>query len=230
MTQTGIKSQLEEAPQPTLGEASVAEVSAAAARESLIQRLRLLWDQRGFLLRVAGYGLVVATLIAFLIPKRYESTARLMPPDNQSNSSMAMLAALTARTGNGLGGFTGDLLGLKTSGALFVGILRSRTVQHRMVVRFDLKKIYGVRLNESARKELIENTSISEDRKSGIITITVTDRDPQRAAAMGRTYVEELDRLVAELSTSAAHRERLFLEDRLKAAKQELDAAAKELT
>src|SRR3989449_6991500 len=71
---------------------------------------------------------------------------------------------------------------------------------------------------------------MTEDRKSGIITITATDLDPRRAAAMAEAYVEGLDRLVAELSTSSAHGERVFLEERLSAVKQELDQASKEFS
>src|SRR5262249_46280146 len=70
---------------------------------------------------------------------------------------------------------------------------------------------------------------ISEDRKSGIITISVTDHSPQRAAAIATAYVDQLNVLVTDLSTTAAHRERLFLEGRLKLAKQELDQATSEL-
>ena len=69
------------------------------------------------------------------------------------------------------------------------------------------------------RAKLLENTEISEDRKSGIISIAVTDRDPKRAAGIAQAYVEELNQLVAELSTSAAHRERVFLEERLRSVK-----------
>jgi capsule polysaccharide export protein KpsE/RkpR len=173
--------------------------------------------------------LLLATLIAFLIPKRYESTARLMPPDNQSTSPLAMLVGLSART-SGLGTLAGDLLGLKTSSALFVGVLRSRTVEDRLIQQFDLKKVYWARRIEDAREELESHTKISEDRKSGIITITVTDKNPQRVRAMAAAYVEELNRLVAELTTSAAHRERVFLEQRLKVVKQELDQASVEFS
>ena len=201
-----------------------------AGRRRLVVKLRLLWKERRFLTRAAVAGLLLGTLLAFLSPKRFESTTQLMPPDSQSSSGMAMLAALSAKTGSGLGAYAGDLLGLKSSGALFIGILRSRTVQDRLVERFDLRKVYGARLEEAARRSLAENTEISEDRKSGIITITATDRDPRRAAAMAEAYVEELDRLVSELSTSSAHRERLFLEGRLTAVKQELDQASKEFS
>ncbi|HEY4682161.1 MAG TPA: Wzz/FepE/Etk N-terminal domain-containing protein, partial [Candidatus Acidoferrales bacterium] len=72
-------------------------------RQQSVARARLLWDQRRFLARVVLAGLLFGTAIAFLIPKRYESSTQLMPPDNQSGSGMAMLAGLTARTGNGLG-------------------------------------------------------------------------------------------------------------------------------
>jgi capsule polysaccharide export protein KpsE/RkpR len=141
-----------------------------------------------------------------------------------------MLAALSAKTGGGLGAVAGDLLGIKSSGALFIGILRSNTVEDRLIERFDLRKVYGARLEVAARQRLAENTSISEDRKSGILTISVTDADPKRAAAIAKAYVEELDRLVAQLSTSSARKEREFLEERLKTVQLDLENAEKEFS
>ena len=230
MTQTGTKLQPEAGPQPDFGEVSTSEMSSQNARESPVQRLRLLWNERRFLNRAAIAGLLFGTLFAFLLPKRFESTTQLMPPDSQSSSGMAMLAALTAKTGNGMGAIAGDLLGMKSSGALFIGILRSRTVEDRLIDKFDLKKVYWTRLEENARRKLEENTAISEDRKSGITNITVTDGDPKRAAAIAQAYVEELDRLVAQLSTSSARREREFLESRLKAVQVDLEDAEKEFS
>jgi capsule polysaccharide export protein KpsE/RkpR len=158
-----------------------------------------------------------------------------MPPDSQSSPGMAMIAALTAKATGGLGTgalgtFAGDLLGIKSSGALFAGILRSRTVQDGLVEKFDLKKVYWVSLDEKARKKLTSNTSISEDRKSGILTVTVTDHNPRRAAAMAQAYVSELNRLVAQVSTSSARREREFLEERLKSVQLDLEDAEKEFS
>jgi len=139
-----------------------------------------------------------------------------------------MLAAMAGRNGAaGLGGLAGDLLGVKSSGALFVGILGSETVQDRLIDEFHLMKIYRDRKIEDARKDLAERTEVSEDRKSGIITIGVTDHDPNRAAGMAKAYVAELDRLVAQVSTSSARRERIFLEGRLEKVKGDLDLAAK---
>jgi uncharacterized protein involved in exopolysaccharide biosynthesis len=191
---------------------------------------QLLWGQRGMLFRVGVYALAASTLVAFFIPARYESTARLMPPDNQSSSSLAMAAAAMSGAAGGLGGVASDLLGLKSTSDVFVGILASRTVQDKLIQQFDLKKLYRDRRMEDARKDLADHTSLSVDRKSQIISITVTDKNPRRAAAMGQAYVEELNRLVAELSTSSARRERVFLEGRLQAVNQDLEAAEKDFS
>ncbi len=205
--------------------AELSEVEPLASGKGL-PRLRMLWEQRRFLAGATGCGAVLALGLAFLIPPRFESKMLLMPPE-QSNAGLASLMAMT-RTSDSLGALAGDLLGMKTSGALFMGILGSRTVEDRVIERFGLRAVYGVRRMEQARKILAARTYMVEDRKSGILQVTVTDGDPHRAAAMGQAYVEELDRLVRDLNTSTAHRERVFLEERLKTIKQDLDAAARD--
>lgn len=191
----------------------------------------MLWERRRWLASALIYGLALSAVVAFLIPKRYDSTTRLMPPDGQSGSGLAMLAAMAGKSGGlGLGSMAGDLLGMRSSGALFVEILRSRTVEDRIVSRFDLRKVYRERYWVDARKRLDGYTEIAEDRKSEVITIRVSDRDPRRAAQIAQAYVDELDHLVAEVSTSSARRERIFIEDRLTSVKRELDRASQEFS
>ena len=196
-----------------------------------IARLSLLWTHRRAILKGAATGLAFSLAAAFLIPKRYESVARLMPPD-QSNSSTAMLAALGGGLGNsargsGLGALAGDVLGLKSTGDLFVGVLQSWSVENSLINKFDLRKSYGDRHIEDARKDLERKTAISVDRKSGIISIQVTDRDPHKAAAMAQEYVEQLNRVMVQLNTTSAGREREFLEGRLVEVKNDLGSAEK---
>ncbi len=229
MTQTATKPQPETTPEPVVREALLPEMPIADSREWQAERLRLLWNRRRFFLLAGTLGLMASSLVAFLIPKSYTSTAQLMPPDTQSSSGLAMMAAMASKVGGGLGSMAGDLLGLKSSGALFVGVLRSQTVEDRLVQEFGLQKVYWKKLATDARTKLDENTLTSEDRKSGIISISVTDHDPKRAAALANGYVDQLNSLVAELSTSAAHRERVFLEERLKDAKRDLDDAGNQL-
>jgi uncharacterized protein involved in exopolysaccharide biosynthesis len=225
MKQTSANTELEVVYHPHSPEE---ELSHEVPENGVVDRLRLLWEHRGFLFRVAALGLAAATVFAFLTPARYESTTRLMPPDDQSGGAFAMAAALSGRLSGGLGALAGDVLGVKSSGALFTGILVSRTVQDSLITKFDLQKVYGTKRWYSARRQLAENTAISEDRKNGIITITVTDHDPRRAAAMAAEYVAQLNGVVNQLSTSSARRERIFLEERLKEVKQDLETAEKE--
>ena len=146
------------------------------------------------------------------------------------NGSGAMLAALSAKASPELATLAGSLLGAKTSSALFVALLRSRSVQDRVVDRLNLQKVYWVRYKQDARKKLYSRTDVSVERKSDVITLTVTDRSPQRARDIAQAYVEELNRIVSQVSTSAARRERVFIEQRLTAVKSELEDAEKQFS
>jgi len=211
-----------------LSELGVSE-QIEAQPSQIIPRLELLWENRRLLFRAMVVSIVVAAVIAFLIPKRYESTTRLMPPDSDSGGSMAMLATLAGKAG-GLGTMAGDLLGVKNSSDLFIGVLKSRSVQDEVIHKFDLGKVYGISRLDDIHEVLASNAGISLDRKSGIISITVTDHDPHRAAEMAGYFVVALNKVINEVSTSSARRERVFLEDRLEAVKKDLQASEREFS
>src|SRR5581483_7421013 len=184
---------------------------------------------------------VLTAIFSLFLHNTYRSTTRIMPPEKQGASGMAALAGLAlgmkgTGTSTDLGMMAGDLLGSQGTGAVFMGIMRSRTLQDKIIDRFDLQLRYGhpkigVRiLREDARKVLEQNTELEEDRKSGIISVAVVDRDPQMSAALARAYVDELNGLVSTLSTSAAGRERAFLEAELVKVKKELDDADRQLS
>lgn len=191
--------------------------------------LQFLWEKRQSLFRIAVWALAISTVVAFLIPNEYESSVSIMPPDSM-NGSGAMLAALSAKASPELATLAGSLLGTKSSSALFVALLRSRSVQDRVVDRLNLQKVYWVRYKQDARKKLYSRTDVSVERKSDVITLTVTDRSPQRARDIAQAYVEELNRIVSQVSTSAARRERVFIEQRLTAVKSELEDAEKQFS
>ncbi|HXA56991.1 MAG TPA: hypothetical protein VNU84_06105 [Candidatus Acidoferrum sp.] len=206
--------------------------SVAAARRRAIARLELLWEQRKFLLKMALGGIVLSLAIALLWPPLYESSVALMPPDEQNGSGLAALATLAGRaTGtNALTGLASSLLGAKTTDDLFIGVLRSRTVAGAIVTKFDLHKVYKTKLWIATAKRLATRTKITEDKKSGIITIVVSDRSPQRAAGIAQEYVNQLDWVMAQLNTSSAHRERVFLEGRLQEVTGQLEIAEKDFS
>src|SRR5690348_10519734 len=71
--------------------------------EHTVAYMRLLWDHRRLLSRVALYGFLSSALLAFLIPNRYQSTARVMPPDSSQSGGLAMAAAALSSGAGGLG-------------------------------------------------------------------------------------------------------------------------------
>jgi uncharacterized protein involved in exopolysaccharide biosynthesis len=217
---------------PLIQEVEVASPSAEIATAnalSLFVVTDLLWQHRRFFLRTAVWALVASTIIVMLIPRKYDATTTILPPDSKGDSGM-MLAALAGKASPELATLAGGLVGAKTPGATFVALLGSRSVEERIVDRFNLQTVYWVRHKEDACRVLSARTSIREDRKSGVIEITVRDRSPERARDMAQAYVEELNRLESRVTTSSARRERIFIEQRLASNKTDLEDAEKQFS
>jgi len=210
-------------PSPSVTAENGANRSAANGWESL----RLLWEERSVLHRVGVWAFVVSIVIVLVIPNQYESSVSIMPPESM-NSSGAMLAALASKASPELATMAGGLLGMRGSGALFAELFRSRSVQDSVIDRLGLQKVYKSRYKQDARKRLNSETEVTENRKSGVISVTVSDKSPQRARDIAQAYVEELNRLLAQVSTSSARRERIFIEQRLTAVKGDLEDAEKQ--
>jgi capsule polysaccharide export protein KpsE/RkpR len=208
------------------------EVKNAPETAPLLRFLRwampLLWRRRRFLIYAVCMGIVLFVALALLTPNTYQSTVRIMPPDSQSRSGFALMAAALGSTPMASMGL-GDLMSSRSPGSAFMAILGSRTVQDDLINRFDLRKEYHQKYYVDTRRALTNRTQIEEDRKTGVLTLTVMDRDPGRARDLAAAYVDELNRLVVAMDTSQAHRERVFLEGRLQAVKQDLDAATQQL-
>jgi uncharacterized protein involved in exopolysaccharide biosynthesis len=193
-------------------------------------RATLLWRHRKMLARVTIISLVASLAIAFIIPKQYKATASIMPPDQQGSGTM-MLAALLGHGGLGsLSSLAGGLLGGHTTTALFVNLLESGTVRGHLIDRFNLQHVYHTRYRITTAKRLAHRTKITDDKKSGVITIEVEDTDPVRARDLAQAYLDELNKILNQTSTSTARQERMFIEHRLNAVQNDLERAQLELS
>jgi len=123
-----------------------------------------------------------------------------------------------------LGGLAGGALGVRNPNDLYVGMLKSRTIADNLISRFDLGKVYDESRLSDARKRLEKDTLIAAG-KEGIITVEVDDRDPKRAAELANAYVDELMKLTRVLAVTEASQRRLFFEQQLLQAKDNLTAA-----
>lgn len=191
---------------------------------AILSFVGMLWAERKLLLHVIGWGLALSLAVSLFYPPWYTATTQLIPAQ-KSQSPLALLSALGGNSA--LATLASGALGVKTEGGTLIGVLSSRTVQDRLIDQLDLRKECHCETYEETRRRLKKDVSFNEDRKSGIITLSVTNQNAARAAAIANAYVSQLNRVLAQVNSSSAHLERVFLEERLKQVNEDLQDAEK---
>ena len=115
-------------------------------------------------------------------------------------------------------------MGIKTPADLWVGILRSQVIKDAVIDRFNLMKAFRARTRDGTRAALNGMVRVTKSRED-IISITVVDTDPKRAAVLANAFVEELDKINKSILMTSGRRMRVFVEARVKQASEELATA-----
>ena len=172
--------------------------------------------------RIIGLTFAAALLAigyALSLTNIYTATIKILPPQQSQSSASAMLSQL-----GGLAGMAGGSLGIKNPNDLYIAMLKSRTLMEKIVKRFDLQKIYEQETLTGTLKALEGSTVISSG-KDGVIVVEVSDKDPQLAANMANTFIEELNKLLQTYSLTDASQKRTFFDQQLRQAKDKLTDA-----
>jgi uncharacterized protein involved in exopolysaccharide biosynthesis len=178
----------------------------------LIDYFKVISKHRKMIVSLCAITVVVTAIISLLLPKAYSATTSIVPPVDILQKE----AELTGGLGIGKGSMLSKAIGITSIANMYTGILESRAVIDAIIDRFDLMKVYEEEeYISNARRRLRDNTIIRVSDE-GIVTITVEDKDPARAAAIANTYIDELDRQNKRLSSGAATSKRIFLGNRLK--------------
>jgi uncharacterized protein involved in exopolysaccharide biosynthesis len=191
----------------------------------LLELATILLKRKRLIAGVTLTACAISVAVALLLPPIYMAETKILPPQQ---SGSGMVNQLLGQLG-GASALLGAATGMKNPNELYVGMLESRTVIDRVIDRFGLMKLYDEEYREDARNKLLKNVEVSSDRKSGIISVAVEDRDPKRAADMANAFVEELKVLVSGLAVTEAAQRRLFFEEQLKNAKDGLGKAENEI-
>ena len=222
-------------PEPLIHEPS--DDLRSEGEVSLLDLLILLLERRRFIMGFVLTAMMLAIAVAFILPVRYEAKVTLLPPAQNSSLSPALLGPLGSAGSMGSIGSLGSLaslgsggLSLKNPADMYVAFLTSRTVEDAMIQRFGLMSEYHTRRVSDTRKELERRTTALAGTKDGLIHLSVEDGDPKRAAELANGYVEEFRRLSATLAITEAARRRLFFEQQLQRAKDELTGAEQALS
>jgi uncharacterized protein involved in exopolysaccharide biosynthesis len=191
----------------------------------LTELFRALSRRRRLILGITAASAVVALVVSLLLPVYYKAETRILPPQDKGSN----LAAQLMGQAGGLIALAGGAAGVKSQGELFMAMTKSRTVLDRMIDRFNLMKLYKKKYRQDARKRLLELFTVREDRKSGVISLTVEDRDPKQSADMANAFVEELKSVAGGLAISEAGQRRMFFEEQIRQTKESLSRAEEEV-
>ena len=151
---------------------------------------------------VAGYSLMV--------PEIFTAQTTLIPSNQKQSSAMAMLNQLGPLAG--LAGGSGG--GSQTE--VLVTMIKSRRILDKIIAKHNLQTQDGVKVTmDAARKSLGGITTTSLGLKDGVITISVEDESPEKAAKIANDFVRELESLSQELALTEASQRRVFLEKQM---------------
>jgi tyrosine-protein kinase Etk/Wzc len=214
-----------EQPETAVDEVSSPQALGHDDEVSLIEVLTQLAYRKWLIAKITGAAMLIGVVLCFALPVRYTATTKLMPPQQTQSTAAMMMSQLTGLGGSSLAAMAGGGLGLKNPNDIYIGLLTSRTVADVIIENFDLKASYQAKDMTKARENLAKYTEVISE-KSGLIAVSVTDRDKKRAAAMANAYTDELRKLTKTLAVTEASQRRLFYEDQLKQSKEALTTAA----
>jgi tyrosine-protein kinase Etk/Wzc len=183
----------------------------------LIELATLLLRGKKTILRFAIVFSLLTAIVVYLVMKpMYMAEAIFLPPQSSPGSGMSQLASQLGSLGA-----IGGLAGLKSPGEVYLGILGSRTIADKMIERFDLQKVYKTKRLSDTEKRL-KNSSKFILGKDTLITISVEDHDPKRAADLANGYLDNLRLQNGRLALTEASQRRLFFEQQLEREKNAL--------
>lgn len=169
------------------------------------------------------FSAVISIATVMCLKKKYTSTSLILPPQQQDIGIMGMML------GGGTGGVAANLLGIGTPADQYASFLESNRISDAIIDKFKLMSVYNSDYRVDMYKKLNKVVEIKAGKKDGIISITVEDDVPKRAADIANAYVKELSILTAELNMTGGSQNKQFLEKRLTQARADLSKTEDEI-
>jgi uncharacterized protein involved in exopolysaccharide biosynthesis len=211
------------------------DVSVFDLLTPLVRRRRLIG------LTSLALGLVTAVVV-LLLPSRYTALTSFVPEAPKESSLTASLGGLASQFG------LGTQIATPYSADLMAEVLRSREIREAilntefvdpktgdpkgnrtLIAILEVKGKTPRERLEKSLESLKDATSISLDKRTGMVSLRVTLKDPELAAQVANGMVKELNKFNVSRRRSQSGEERIFTERRLAEARQELADAEDEL-
>ena len=164
-------------------------------------------------LRLLIIGPIVAVLIGLayahtLTPIFTAKTTIIPPGQSSSGGAAALLSQLGGLAPGGIGG-------IRAQTDEYTAFLVSSTLSDQLIEQFKLMEYYKAKYYEQARQTLTANSNITANKKSNLITIEVSDQDPQFATNLANAYVAALSQMLGKMALEDAKHRRQLLEQQI---------------
>lgn len=180
---------------------------------ALLDFLAIITKWRKLIVRTVIVTTVIVVMMALLSPKWYKATASVFPAEKTDLfSGLEGVSSLVRNfsPSRGLSALTGP-----SETERYLAILHSESALLKVIDRFDLTRVYDITNypREKTMKELLSNTEF-QIGDEGQLSISVYDKDPQRAADLTNYFVQVLNEINSELHVLNARANREFIEAR----------------
>ena len=179
----------------------------------------LMLEKKTIVIAIVVICTIIATIVAFVLPKSYQSTTLVRV--KSGGSSMPGYAAMAAGFGIDIGG------GSSGSPESYIELMKSREVLEPIIAELDLPDEDKEKLTaEGFAKKNLEVTNI---KKTELITIAAYGKTPEEAQMISQGVADNFLALMTKLNKEDNSTTLKFLDERIKIAKEEMETAENKL-
>lgn len=176
-------------------------------------------EKKKIVIAIIVFCTIIATIVAFVLPKSYQSTTLVRV--KSGGSSMSGYAAMAAGFGIDIGG------GSSGSPESYIELMKSREVLEPIIAELDLPDEDKEKLTVEAFVK--KNLEITNIKKTDLITISAYGKTPEEAQMISQAVADNFLALMTKLNKEDNSSVLKFLDERIKIAKEEMETAENKL-
>lgn len=180
----------------------------------------LMMEKKKIIIGIVVICTIIATIVAFILPKSYQSTT-LVRVKSGGSSAMSGYAAMAAGFGIDIGGSS------SASPESYIELMKSREVLNPIIEKVDLtdEEREKMRTEDFSKKYL----EIINTKKTDLINIAAYGKTPEEAQMISQGVADNFLALMTKLNKEDNSTTLKFLDERIKIAKEEMETAENKL-
>lgn len=179
----------------------------------------LMLEKKKIVIAIIVICTIIATIVAFVLPKSYQSTTLVRV--KSGSSSMSGYAAMAAGFGIDIGG------GSSGSPESYIELMKSREVLEPIIAELDLPEETKEKMTAAGFAK--SNLEITNIKKTELITIAAYGKTPEEAQMISQGVADNFLALMTKLNKEDNSSVLKFLDERMKIAKEEMETAENKL-